>query len=250
MKIRLPAALDVLLRKTSVEFLLPGMPMELQAEKRTMVGKKSNALRKHGLLPAVLYGAGTTSLPLAVSQKAFQKVLEGAGESTLVKLQVDGKPHNVLIHDVALDPITGTPLHADFLAVRMDKEIRTKVPLEFTGEAPAVKNEGGVLVKVMHEVEISALPKDLPHNIPVDLMKLERVSDRILIGDIRAPQGVKVIAEDDDVIVLVEAPRSEEELKALEGAEAAAPVEVETEREAKLKAEAEKSATGEVMGEK
>ncbi|KKW21173.1 MAG: 50S ribosomal protein L25 [Parcubacteria group bacterium GW2011_GWB1_52_7] len=218
------------------------MPIELQAEKREVLGKRSKTIRKGGLLPAVLYGAETASVALAVPLKSFQKVLEAAGESSLVNLLVGGKQHNVLIHDVAVDPLTGLPIHADFLSVRMDKEIRAKVPFEFVGEASAVKAEGGILVRVMHEVEISALPKDLPHTIQIDLHKLEHVNDRITIGDLTAPSGVKIIAEQDDVITLVEAPRSEEELKALEGVEPAAPVQVETEREADLKVEAEKEA--------
>ncbi len=219
------------------------MSIELQAEKREILGKKSKTLREKGLLPAVLYGAETASAALAVPLKSFRKALEAAGESSLVSLLVGGKKHNVLIHDVQVDRLTDVPIHADFLSVRMDREIRAKVPFEFTGEAPAVKAEGGILVRVMHEVEISALPKDLPHMIQIDLQKLEHVNDRIIVSDIHAPSGVKIIAEQDDVVALVEAPRSEEELKALEGAEPAAPVEVETEREANLKAEAEKEAS-------
>src|SRR3989344_7520604 len=144
------------------------MPIELQAEKREILGKKSKALRKKGLLPAVLYGAETASAALAVPLKSFRKVLEAAGESSLVSLLVGGKKHNVLIHDVAVDPLTGLPIHADFLSVRMDKEIRAQEPFEFVGEAPAVKTEGGILVRVMHEIEISALPKDLPHTIQIE----------------------------------------------------------------------------------
>ena len=181
--------------------------------------------------------------------KSFGKVLKEAGESTLVELVVDGKKHNVLIHDVQVDPLTDLPIHADFLSVRMDKEIHAKIPLEFIGESPAVKGESGILVKVMHEIEISALPKDLPHSIYVPMEKLEHVNDRVVASDLSLPAGVRLLAESDDVIVLVEPPRSEEELKSTETSEVVAPVEVETEREAKLKAEAEAKAKAETEEE-
>lgn len=217
----------------------------LQAEKRTILGKSVKALRKKGLLPAVVYGGKTASSSIEVSLKSFKKVLAEAGESTLVTLSLEGKSLNVLIHDVLLDPLTDIPLHADFLAVEMDKEIRTNVELEFVGEAPGAKADSGVLVKVMHEVEISALPKDLPHSIPVNLERLEHVNDRIILRDVALPHGVKVITDLDEVVALLEAPRSEEELKALEATEAPAVVEVETEQEVKRKAEEVKASTEE-----
>ncbi|MBI2055069.1 MAG: 50S ribosomal protein L25 [Candidatus Sungbacteria bacterium] len=222
----------------------------LEAEKRTLLGKSVKALRRRGLLPAVVYGGKVKTESIAVPTKSFKKVFKEAGESTLVSLVVNGKSLNVLIHDVSIDPLTEAPLHADFLAVQMDKELRTKVLLEFIGESPAVKNEAGVLVKVMHEVEIAALPKDLPHQINVDLSRLEKLNDRLTLRDIEAPPGVKFLVDPEEVIVLVEPPRTEEELKALETAEPAAIVEVMTEQEAKKKADEEtKAAAGEVVEE-
>lgn len=219
--------------------------IELVAEIRTITGKASGSLRRKGILPAVLYGAGTESQSISVLEKDFRKVFIKAGESSLVTLKVGVKDFNVLIHDVLLDPLTERPLHADFLAVRMDKEIRTKIDLEFIGESPAVKNDSGVLVKVMHEVEISALPSDLPHSIPVLLSKLANLNDRLTVNDLEVPKGVRIMAENDEVVALVEPPRTEEELKALETTEPAATVEVETEREVKQKAEAEVKAAEE-----
>lgn len=222
----------------------------LEAEKRIILGKSVKALRRRGLLPAVVYGGKIKTESITVPVKSFKKVFKEAGESTLVSLMLDGKPLNVLIHDVMVDPLTEVPLHADFLAVQMDKELRTKVPLEFMGESPAVKNEAGVLVKVMHEVEIAALPKDLPHQIDVNLSKLENLNDRLSLRDIKAPPGVKFAVDLDEVVVLVEPPRSEDELKALETAEPTATVEVMTEQETKKKAEEEaKAATGEIAEE-
>lgn len=224
--------------------------MELKARPRTELDQKANVLRKAGFLPAVVYGEGVKSLPLAVSYKDFEKVYKEAGESTLLSLDVDGKKYNVLIHDLTYDPIRGNPIHADFLAVRMDKTIKTKVPLEFIGESPAVKNENGILVKVLSEVEVEALPQDLPHVLQVDLSSLAVFEARLRIQDILIPKGVKILADQDEIICLVEPPRPEEELEELKQAPVAAvePVEVKTEQEVKRAAKAKKIAET-VIGE-
>lgn len=212
---------------------------ELRAEARIKLGKGVSALRKAGFLPAVVYGEGVPSQPVAVPYHNFEKVWREAGESTLLKLDVVGTPYTVLIHEVAYDPLTDRPLHADFYAVRMDKALQMKVPLEFVGESAAVKNEGGVLVKVLHEIEIEAMPGDLPHALTVDLMRLGALGDRILVKDITVPAGVKILTASEEVLVIVEAPRSEEELAALEQAPTAEAVEVKTEQEVKKEAKAE-----------
>jgi len=206
-------------------------------------------LRKTGALPAVVYGEGIPSQPIAVKYAAFVRVWKQAGESTLVELKVDEKPYTVLIHDIAYDPLTSRPTHADFYAVRMDKVLRVTVPLEFIGESGAVKNEGGILVKVLHELDIEALPADLPHTFPTDLAKLAAFGDRILVRDIVAPKGVKILASPEDVLVIVEAPRSEEELAALNEA-VSAPVEVKTEAEIKKEAKVEAEAVTETEEKK
>ena len=211
---------------------------EISAKTRTDIGKNLNSLRNEGILPAVLYGPGVESMPLAVAKRHFQKVLQEAGETSLVAVKIEGgKTYNVLIHDVAKDPMTLEPIHADFYAVRMDKPIEAKVPLAFAGESPAVKNEGGILVKVLHELEVEALPKDLPHEISVDVSRLENIGDKIHVQDLALPAGVSTLSPADEVVALVEPPRSEAELEELTKAEEAAPVaEVKTEREAKAEA--------------
>ena len=208
--------------------------MELKAKLRTELGKKTNALRKAGFLPAVVYGEKIESQSIAVPYKDFWKVYKEAGESTLITLDVSGKQYNVLIHDIASDPLKGHPLHADFYAVRMDKIIRTKVPLVFFGESQAVKNEGGILIKVTQELEVEALPQDLPHELKVDLTSLIICGSKLLVRDISFPKGVKVVASPDDIVVVVEAPRTEEELADLKEAPVAeTSTEVKTEREIK-----------------
>ena len=223
---------------------------ELKAKPRTELGRKSNALRRAGFLPAVLYGEKVKSQPIAVSRKDFDKAYKEAGETTLIKLELDGKPYNVLIYDVSNDPLKGTPLHADFYAVRMDKVIRAKIQVEFMGESPAVKNEGGILIKVMQEIEVEALPQDLPHELKADLSGLTALESRIFVKDILFPKGVRVLADPDETVVLVEKPRSEEELAEFKEAPVveAAPAEVKTEQEVKKELKEKELAEKEVEG--
>lgn len=223
--------------------------VELKAKPRTITGKQVKTLRQEGFLPAVLYGENIPSQPITVPYRDFESVYREAGESSLVKLEVDGKPYTVLIYDITHDPLRGTPLHADFYAVRMDKVIQTKVPLVFNGESPAVKNEGGILIKVRQEVEVEALPQDLPHEIRVDISALEAIGSRISVADIPVLKGVKILAEEEDVVVLIEAPRSEEELaEILQPAEGGAPAEVKTEREVKAETKAKEGGVEEEAG--
>jgi large subunit ribosomal protein L25 len=219
---------------------------ELKAKPRIELGKKVNALRRAGFLPAVVYGEGVFAQSITIAHKDFEKAYKEAGESTLLKLEVDGKEYNVLIHDITYDAIKGTPLHADFYAVRMDKEIRIKVPVKFSGDSPAVKSEGGILVKVIQEVEVEALPQDLPHELTADLSRLDTLQSRLLIKDISLPKGVKILVDLEEVVALVEPPRTDEELAAeLEVKPAEGVVQVLTEQEVKR---AEK-ATKEVVAE-
>jgi len=184
--------------------------LELQTEKREIFGKKLKPFRKQGKLPAVLYGPKEKSQPLFVSLKDFKKLWKEAGESTVIQLNLEKSRKEVLIQEVAVDPIKDEPVHVDFYAVQMDKPIQAAIALEFSGISPAVKNLGGVLVKVMHEIEVEALPKNLPHELVVEISKLEKFEDKILAKDIILPEGVKLIANPEEVIALVEEPREEE----------------------------------------
>ncbi len=191
--------------------------IELQARERAVLGKKVTNLRKEGILPAVVYGGKSSALPLSVSMKDFLKVWRSAGESSLIGLTIEGDgTKSVLIHDVAMDPIKDLPMHVDFYEARADHTIKIHIPLTFIGESDAVKTLGGVLLKVFHEVEIEALPKDLPHEISVDISKLKTFDDSITLGDVELPPGVKLIGEQVALVVKVTPPRSDEELGQLE----------------------------------
>lgn len=201
--------------------------IEIKAENRKETGKKVKTLRDKGIVPAVVYGAGHKSVSIQVNAKEFNKTFREAGETTLLKLKIGDHTKNVLIHDIARDPIENNIIHIDFYEVKMDQQIKTEVPLVFEGEAPAVKNLGGILVKNLTEIKVEALPKDLPHEIKVDISKLETLESYIRIKDLVLPAGVKILEEMEETVVLVEPPRSEEELAKLEGKTEVKPEEVE-----------------------
>lgn len=188
--------------------------MELKAEKREILGSKVHALRTAGLIPAELYGHGTENIHLTVNAKEFAKVLKEAGESTVITLVIGKEKTSALIHDVNTDSISDAVMHVDFYAVNMSEKIETEVQFEFVGESPAVKTEGGVLVKSMYEIEVRALPADLPHGIKVDLSKLVNIHDSIHVKDLEVASGVKLLADMDAVIATVVEQAVEEEVAA------------------------------------
>jgi large subunit ribosomal protein L25 len=160
------------------------------------------------MVPAVVYGAQVENTPISVSSVNFQKVFKAAGETSTIVLEIPDdkkgvKKVDVLIHDMQVDPIKGFPIHIDFLAIDMNKPIEVAVPIEFTGLAQAEKGGVGILVKVLHEVEIEALPKDIPSSIIVDVTPLAILDDKILAKDLVFAKGVKMITEGDEVIALI-----------------------------------------------
>lgn len=222
----------------------------LEALKRSVSGKKLAAERKKGFLPAILYGRGIENMPLFLDFRAFEQIFEQAGENTLIKLELkdEGKvldTRNVLIYDVARDYLTGKPIHVDLYQVRMDKEVRVAVPLNFSGVSPAVVRDGGILVKAMQEIEVEALPQYLPHEITVDLSRLEALNSTLYVRDIAIPPHVKVLVDPDTPIVSVEPPRSEEELEALKEAVVEKVEEVKVVGEEKREKEAAEKAAAE-----
>ncbi len=211
--------------------------LELKSKKREIFGKKVKTLRNQGLVPAVVYGGKESSIPLILELKEFKKVFRIAGETTLIKLFVDGeKFKNVLIHDSSRDPVTDEIKHIDFYEVKMDEKIAAKVPLIFTGNAPAILDLGGVLVKAMHELEVRALPADLPREIEVDISALKTFDNNIAVRDIKLPKNVEVLENTSASVASVAPPRSEAELEALSGKIEEKVEEVATEAEEKAAA--------------
>ncbi len=187
--------------------------IELNAQVRTVLGSKVGQLRKSGLVPAVLYGKDQEPISLQVPQRDFNKTYHAAGESTLVYVTVDGKIYPTIIHDIARDPASDAVIHADFYKVNLSEKIKTNVPVVFSGESQAVK-DGGILVRNVNELEVEALPTDLPHEITVDISRLVKFGDQLLLKDLNLGSKVHLTANLEDIIVTVQEPISEEELKA------------------------------------
>src|SRR3989344_4325634 len=165
--------------------------LELKSNKRTLLGKKVKSLRREGIIPAVVYGGKEGTTPIELDLKEFSKLFKIAGETTLIKLLVGDSAKNVLIHDVSRDPVTETINHVDFYEVKMDEKITAKVPLVFIGDAPAVADLDGVLVKAMQELEVRALPAHLPREIEVDISSLKTFDNNIVVKDIKLPPNVE-----------------------------------------------------------
>ncbi len=205
------------------------------------LGIKLSALRKSGKIPAVFYGAGKKSTSISIPNVEFKKVWRDAGESSAVKIGMDkGGDIDVLIHEVQVDPVTDEPIHVDFLAIDMTKKIKVKVPLVFEGISNAVKSGIGNLVKVLHEIEIEALPAALPQNLKVDISKLEGLDNVVIVSDIKLPVGVVAITHGSDVVASVVAQVEEKE-------EVAAPVDltaIEVEKKGKKEEEGAPAAEG------
>lgn len=186
------------------------MTLTLQAEKRDILGKKLAHKRSEGKLPVVIYGRKEKPASFFVDTKEFKKIFHEAGESTIVTLKTVDGDKSTLIHDIQFNVLTAEPIHVDFYVVEKDKKVEVNVPIVFIGESPAVKELSAVLLKVMHEVEIEALPTDLPHEISVDISVLKAIGDQIHVRDIKMPTGVASLSDLDEVVALVEEAREEE----------------------------------------
>lgn len=182
----------------------------LKAKLRQAKGTAYRANQNEELIPAVLYGPEIESVSLEVDRKEFEKVYKDVGE-TLIDLEVEGKKYSVLIHDEQVHPLSQQLLHVDFYQPNLKEEVETEVPIELTGEAPALKL-GGTLIANMKEIPVSALPKDLPSKIIIDVSSLATFEDAITVKDIKVPSGVTIEIEDpEEIIVQVIEPENVEE---------------------------------------
>lgn len=184
--------------------------LDIKTRKGTLTSESNDTLRANGFMPSVVYGKKTPSTPISVSQKDFMKVYKQAGESSVVTLKGDAGNFDVLIQDVALDPVSDMPIHVDFYAFEKGKKLEVEVPLEFVGVAPAVKDLGGSLVKVLHELKISAEPQNMPHSIEVDISSLATFESQILASQIKLPAGVDLMENPDEVVASAAEPKAEE----------------------------------------
>jgi large subunit ribosomal protein L25 len=179
------------------------MTFSLAVETRTVQGKDLVALRAAGKLPAVLNNPKEENTLLTIDRVAFEKLFKQTGLSSIIMLEGLGSPKEVLVNDVAFDARRGGVIHVDFYAVEAGKELTVTVPLEFIGEAPAVK-QGGTLTKVLQEVEVTCMPQNIPQHIDVDVSTLIDFEKQILVSDLSIPTGVTIENDPEEVIALVQ----------------------------------------------
>ena len=184
--------------------------LTLNVEKRSIVGQL-DAVRAQKLMPAVFYGPKEASTSISIPMAEFKKVWKKAGESSVIILKEGTNEHEALIHEVDIHPLTGEPRHADFYVIEKGKKVTVHVQLVYVGVSPAVKDKGGILVKVQREVEIEAAPRDLPHELSVDISKLVEFSDVVHARDIVLPAGVTLKISPDEVVTSISEPREEKE---------------------------------------
>ena len=178
----------------------------LNFQVRTATGRKVKALRKSGLTPAVIYGKKVKTESIQVNTKEFVKLFSQIGESTLVYL--GDKP--TLVRDVTYDSVTALPLHIDFLQVDLKEKVKANVPVKLVGEAPAEKEKLGVLVQQLAEIEVEALPTDMPEHLEVDVTTLTQVDQAVHIKDLKVSSKVEVLSEGEQIVVKIE-PLAKEE---------------------------------------
>lgn len=189
------------------------MSFKIKAEKREVFGKNaSRRLRREGMMPAVFYEAGRGSVPLKLKKSDIFKILKlESGERTIVQISYDSELKDAMIKELQRNPVTDEILHADFIQIAMDKAVRVSIPVITVGEAVGVKAEGGFVDLITREVEIECLPKNIPEHIEVDISNLH-LRQSLKVGDLTAPEGVKLTTQADTVLVLIEAPSKEEEV--------------------------------------
>lgn len=197
---------------------------------------KAKHLLQEGVIPGVVYGPKTDSTSVSIDYKIFFNIYKKAGESTLIALDLGKKmaqkegesaekssekedasvktlakaENVVLIREVQVHPVTGNFMHVDFYQLPLDKEIELSIPIETSGDAPAVKDYGGILVNNLHEINIRALPTELIHEITVDLGVLENIGDSILVKDLSVPNSIEILADSEEAVFTIEKPREEE----------------------------------------
>ncbi len=224
---------------------------QLKVEKREITGKKVKKIRREGLIPGNIYGKEIESTAVQLPYKDFVEAFKKVHETGLIDVVLEGKGIPVLIHNVQFDPKTQTPIHADFYKVNLSEKITAKIPVVATGEAKAVLDKVGLLEQPMMEIEVEALPTDLPEKIEVNVENLAAVDEQIVVSDVNAGSDVTVLSEPSQVVFKIGelVTKEMEEQAAADEAEAAAAAEETAEGEEGEAKEGEESADGEEKAE-
>lgn len=196
-----------------------------EANHREVIGKKVKKLRREGELPAIVYGHNIEPISISLDYRAASKTLDSISPSALVVLDIDGEKHYTLVRDKQRNPVRRTIVHVDFQAVSLTETVRADVSIKLIGEAPAIETYLGIVVPSLEQISIETLPTNLPESFEVDISGLTEIGDSILVGDLSAPEGVEILNDPEDVVVVViaqaaeEVEEVEEELELEEGVE-------------------------------
>ena len=202
--------------------------IELDVAPRQVIGKQVKALRRAGQVPVNLYGRGMKPMALQVDARSVTRVLSRTGQSRLINLNVQGQTHPqiVLAREIQREPITGSLYHVDFMAVSMTERIKVQIQVVLVGESPAAQRGEGVLVHAINSLEVECLPGDLMDAIRVDVSTLDKIDAQITVKDLKVSEGIKILADPDDMVVRVTPAREEKVEEVVPAPEVAAEVEV------------------------
>jgi large subunit ribosomal protein L25 len=179
------------------------------AEPREVHGKHLNALRRQGIVPAVVYGHGRKSQSIQLEARAFDDLRRTATRNSLVDLKIgSGRALPVLLQGIQEHPVKRHPIHVDFFVVKMTEELQVDVPITFVGESQAVDKLGGTLLHLREHITVRALPADLPHAIELDISSLDGFEAVLHVRDLVVPTGVTVLVDPDESLALVQPPRA------------------------------------------
>ena len=187
------------------------MDLEIAVAARDVYGKQNKRLRTTGVVPGVLFGKATGSIPVQVDAKALELLYRRAGRTSVVNVSVDGgRPTSAIIKGIQRNPLTGRALHVDLFAVDLTHEMQAEIPLVFIGTSSAVEMEGAILFTALDHLKVRGLPGDLPHEIEVELSPLVDLEATIHVRDLTVDSKVTVINDPDDLVAKVTPPREEE----------------------------------------
>jgi large subunit ribosomal protein L25 len=185
--------------------------IELQTTERDVIGKANRRLAAENMIPAVLYGHNVEPTTVSIDRHTFEYMMSHeAIASTILKVSVDdGDVVNVIVKEIQQHPVSGKVQHVDLLAISLKQRIHTTVPIRLTGEAPG-SEEGGVLTQTLTEIEIEALPTELPDSVEADISEL-MIGDAVHVYDLSTPEGVDILSDPKSIVVSITVPHIEEE---------------------------------------
>lgn len=219
--------------------------IELKVEERNIFKKKTQSIREEGNIPGGIYGLhGNFSITL--NKKSFLKTFKEAKYTGIIKLDIEGREHNVLVQEIQKHPVTDEILNVSFHEISLTQKVKAEVPFEFVGEAPAVKTYQGVVIENLHEIEVECLPTHIPKSIEIDISNLNEIGDNILLKDIKLPHGVELTTEDEEDLetaIVTIAPPAAEEVEETSAEVSPEDVEVINEKPETEEEEGEKSTT-------